>query len=295
MRVVGRTLAAGCLGLAALAAAPGTASADIRLPDRHGGEPMIEYQGKGKSWTAEINGLPGSRTISWVSVVGRAVCRKPGSTWRGGWTYLIDRKVKFDKKGRLTYRPQGRYERVYHRVWKLRLSANGERLTGSIRSHWRSSAGESCRGNANFSAKHVMLSTFYDLGTYTGTTSQGAPLSFRAAIAPPSDFRAGTFDLRDVSVPVRLACTNGATIDRTLTVQPESDGYTFWPPVIGGAVDEMYLSSPAPAPVVNGTMSVKFAHDHASGTLSAEASIDQGDEASVSCESGPLTMAVSRR
>ena len=49
MRVVGRTLAAGCLGLAALAAAPGAAPADIRLPDRHGGEPMIEYQGKGRS------------------------------------------------------------------------------------------------------------------------------------------------------------------------------------------------------------------------------------------------------
>ena len=59
-----------------------------------------------------------------------------------------------------------------------------------------------------------------------------------------SDFRAWTFDLREVSVPVRLACTDGATIDRTLSVQPESDGYTFWPPVIGGAVDEMYLSSP---------------------------------------------------
>jgi hypothetical protein len=62
--LLGRTLAAGCLGLAALAAAPGAAPADIRLPDRHGGEPMIEYQGKGKSWTAEITGAPGTRTIS---------------------------------------------------------------------------------------------------------------------------------------------------------------------------------------------------------------------------------------
>jgi hypothetical protein len=139
-----------------------------------------------------------------------------------------------------------------------------------------------------------MLSTFYDLGRYAGAASQGAPLSFRAAIAPRSDLRAGTFDLRDVGVPVRLACTNGATIDRTLTVQPESDGYTFWPPVIGGAVDEMYVSSPAPAPAVNGTMSVKFAHDRASGTLSAEASIDQSDEATVSCETGPLTFNVTK-
>ena len=80
-----------------LAAAPGTTSADIRLPDRHGGEPMIEYQGKGKSWTAEITGAARTRTIPWVSVVGKAVCRKPGTTWRGGWSYLIDRKVKFDK------------------------------------------------------------------------------------------------------------------------------------------------------------------------------------------------------
>ena len=179
-------------------------------------------------------------------------------------------------------------------MWKLRLSANGERLTGSVRSHWRSSVGESCRGNAKFSAKHVMLSSFYDLGTYAGTTSQGLPLSFRAALAPPSDFRAGTFDLRDVSVPVRLACSDGSTIDRTLTVQPESDGYTFWPPVIGGAVDEMYLGSPAPAPVVNGTMSVTFAHDHASGTLSAEAGIDRSDD-TISCETGPLTFNVAVR
>jgi hypothetical protein len=185
--------------LLAVLASSLTATAVAAGPPVVGGEDHMTYL---DNHGFELRMLPQAR-VTWVS--NRTFWNCPDQRRYSRTKYFIADHSTVDSLRRL--RARNSYDKAR---WELRFSADWTTVTGTFRA-----ARGGCKTRAlRISARRRMPAQTWQFGTFTGTTSQGLPISLVSSYA----VRYGSIEtfVKLVTVTVRLSCTDGSTTETTL-------------------------------------------------------------------------------
>lgn len=190
------------LGLVlALGAAPAATAAGPKPVGGEGRE-IVYKQKLSKGRYFELRALPNGQ-ITWLEVDAKWTC--PAQHYVRLKPFLADGKPRIGTGRRL--RATDSYDKGR---WTLRFSPDWSRVSGSFSARLRD-----CRtGVIKVSGRRVKPAHPYVLGHYAGTTSQGLPVSFDATYTVRYGFI--EWPVKNVVVGVRLTCTDGTTLERTL-------------------------------------------------------------------------------
>jgi hypothetical protein len=195
-----RVLAAIALG-ALLGVAPAAQAAGPK-PVGGDGREILYKQNLGHGRYFELRALPNGQ-VTWLEVYAKWTC--PVQHYVRMKPFLADGKPHIDSSRRV--RATDSYDKGR---WTLRFSADWSKVSGSFNARL-----SDCRtGTFRVSGRRARPVRSYAFGHYTGTTSQGLPVSFDATYA----VRYGSIEylLRHVVATARFSCDDGTIAEKTL-------------------------------------------------------------------------------
>lgn len=299
MRALRSTAAVALIALAALAPAARAAG-----PPLLGGETKVRYTGTPKGGgEARVEVDAGTDTITYLWLRAPRVTRC-GSGSKHVWREevgLVNAPFHIGRGRHVVKRETGTYpgDRT---TWDLRFDAAWNKVTLTYTTHFRHNYLGRCSGKARIVAKHVLPTTWWQLGAYAGTTGQGQPIAFTAS---SHSTRAGKwtytdFLARDLKTTVTFTCDDRFTAARELALDLSQEAGANGAGISEGSLGATLTPGGVAREKLGGTehlyaeLAGKIAGTKVSGTITPNGEHAGADGATGSCYGQPIAFSATR-
>ncbi|QEC49429.1 hypothetical protein FSW04_18870 [Baekduia soli] len=275
-------------------------------PPLLGGEDKVHYTGTpkgGGEFRLEMDAGTDTITYLWLDAKRITRCGPPGRrVWREQ-TGLVNRPFHVGRDRHVVKRLRNTIYPGDLESWDLRFDRTWSTVTLHYLTHYRHNYLKRCSGKATIVARHQPPKTWWQLGTYAGTTGQGLPITFTAAA---HSTRAGAwtytdFLARDLKATVTFTCDDGFTTTRELALDLSQEAgdatgssavqSALSATLTPGGVARDRLSG---AEQVYAELSGALAGAQATGTIRPQGEHVTADGGSASCSGDPVSFTAAR-